>query len=289
VGNFSSTAQYTFDFTAPLFTTLSVDPVIFTNPILLFTATDGVAIDHYEVELNGGGYTTQTSPMALTVNPLVANTVSVKAFDTAGNVTTQSIQFYPAVIITAPTTISNTTITDTTIRVVGANDILTVTAPGYTVNCPDLGSVDSDIECTITGGISATGTLTIQAEDASGPGPVSTQDYIIDTTDPTLFVSSPTLAAQATITNSFFVIEDDYGISAVTFSGAANTFSCTPTLPTSATQVVCTGDVTASGTLTIDATDTAGNTDSESRDYIIDAIPPTIMLSPAPGLYNSSQ
>jgi hypothetical protein len=59
VGNFSSTVNYIFDFTAPLFTMTSVDPISntpldFTDPYISWTATDSVAIDYYEMQVNGG-------------------------------------------------------------------------------------------------------------------------------------------------------------------------------------------------------------------------------------------
>lgn len=165
VGSYASSNDYIFDFTAPVFTNISVDPVTntpmdFTDPELTWSATDTVAIDYYEVQVCNpicGIYTTQTTPYVILASDTALNTVNFRAYDTAGNMTLGTIQFYPAVIITAPTTISNAAINDTTIRVVGPYDIIAVTATldglPVTLTCPDLAGVDNDIDCTVDGGV----------------------------------------------------------------------------------------------------------------------------------------
>ena len=299
VGSFSSTASYIFDFTAPVFSSLTVDPVTltptdFTDPTLAFLATDTVGVDHYQVQVNGGGYTTQTSPLAITASAVSINTVNVRAYDAAGNVTTQTVSFYPSVIITAPTTISNTGINDTTIRVVGPNDITSVTATidgvGVSLTCPDLAAVDNDITCTVDGGVPTGGTLVVSAADTNGPGAASTQAYTYDTTAPAITPSTPTSISQTAIADSSFVVTDANGIFLVTFTGATNTISCAPVLPTLTNTTTCTGSVTASGVLTVNTTDTAGNTNSTTHTYYIDAVAPTISaFSPVAGIYNAAQ
>lgn len=121
-GSFNSSVNYIFDFTAPAFTSLVIDattvtPLDFTDPTLAWSATDGVAIDHYEVNVNGGGFTVQTSPYTILASIVSLNTVIVRAYDTAGNTTDTTISFYPIVVITAPTTVKNSNITNTTITV----------------------------------------------------------------------------------------------------------------------------------------------------------------------------
>lgn len=64
---------------------------------ITFSATDGgSAIDHYELAVDGGGYTAQTSPYALDVSAATdgTHTVHVKAFDLAGNTLTKDVVVY---------------------------------------------------------------------------------------------------------------------------------------------------------------------------------------------------
>lgn len=132
--------------------------------------------------------------------------------------------------------------------------------------------------------------LEIFAEDINAPGAVSTQNYVYDTTPAVLTPTVPTIISQTTITDSSFVITDANGVSIVTFTGVGNTFTCVPAAPTGAASTTCTGSITASGTLTINITDNAGNTTSGTQAYIVDAVAPTISaLSPVAGLFNASQ
>lgn len=279
----------------------TITPADFTDPRLTFTATDTVAIDHYEVDVNGSGFTIALSGVDLstigTISAVTLNVVTVRVYDTAGNFTDTIMQFYPIVTITSSIVISNAAIPAATIGIVvtGPNDITAVTAEynnvAVGITCPDLANpADDTIQCTLDNPLTVSGTLEVFGEDSNGPGSVSSQQYIIETTNPVITPSTPTVISQATITDSSFVITDAYGISIVTFTGVANTLACIPVVPTAAVSTTCTGSITASGTLSVDVTDTAGNTASVTEDYIVDNAAPTISaLTPVAGLYNSAQ
>jgi hypothetical protein len=189
---------------------------------------------------------------------------------------TANLQFYPSVIITAPTTIDNNTITDTSLQIVGPYDITSVSATidgiPVTLTCQDnqtngaggpngtsdLTDTDPDITCTVDGGIPNGGVLAVTATDSLGsPAVTTTQSYVNDIVNPVITPSTPTVISQNTITDSSFVITDANGISIVSFTGVANTLVCTPLVPTLTSSTTCTGSISASGTLTINVTDTA--------------------------------
>lgn len=284
--------NYIIDRKGPTFTSLSVDPISitpvdFSDPYISFTAYHGVAMDHFEVNPNAAGYTTQTSPYAMTgASSTSTNTVLVKAYDTAGNTTIQSVSFYPSVIISAPTTISNTTITNTTINIVGPYNIDTAPSTynggGVTLTCaPGLGGVSSNINCTVDGDITVTGTLSISATDMyPNSGATSTQGYTIETVLPVITATTPTLISQSTITDASFTITDVSGFTSVTFTGGGNNFTCSDgslvVFPTTSNSVTCTGDITTTGTLAIVATDRAGNVKNLNTDFYVDSTDPEL-------------
>jgi len=104
------------------------------TPRISFSTTDDTAIDRYEVDIDGAGFSVQTSPYEPTLAALPSHTVTVRAYDDAGNFTESIVAYPPSVVITAPTTILNVDITDTTFVVdgpvaMGNIDSITVTGP----------------------------------------------------------------------------------------------------------------------------------------------------------------
>lgn len=98
------------------------------NPTVTFSSTDNIAVDHYElvyVDASGVQQTilSASSPTTLslyatelTVSPFY-HTITVRAYDTAGNMSSNSIKFPPIVSFNTPTPLSKTTITDATVTV----------------------------------------------------------------------------------------------------------------------------------------------------------------------------
>jgi hypothetical protein len=93
-------ANIIIDGTAPTGVTISAVPSSWTSSnsvTLTFSATDALAgIDHYELQLDSGSFLAATSPYSLDVS-LVADgthTVTVKAFDRAGNTATAVTSIY---------------------------------------------------------------------------------------------------------------------------------------------------------------------------------------------------
>ena len=114
------------------------------DPIITFSATDNLAIDFYTVEyiqdnnaaLVSATTTTispATSPVTLDLDPdeITASpffhTITVTAYDQAGNSTITELKFPPVITFTAPTTLSNLAITDTTFTISSPGDINDIT------------------------------------------------------------------------------------------------------------------------------------------------------------------
>lgn len=86
------------DTTPPLPFDVVATPSGWTNdnqPVITFSTTDaGSGIDHYELAVDQGAFQTVTSPYQLPPQPDGVHTVTVKAFDRAGNVTAESGQIF---------------------------------------------------------------------------------------------------------------------------------------------------------------------------------------------------
>lgn len=98
----SATAHYRFqiDATAPLPFTIAIEG----DPTLSFETSDETSgIDHYELSLDDGDYSTVTSPYVTPTLEPGSHSVRVRAYDKAGNVTESSATFevigYPQPIL----------------------------------------------------------------------------------------------------------------------------------------------------------------------------------------------
>ncbi len=301
--------NYVIDTAPPAFASSSVDVVThgINQPILNFSATDNVAVDHYEVIYtadNGGagvsGATTTinpaTSPVTLVLDPDEAvHTVTIRVYDTAGNFTDRVIKFPPIVNFTAPTTLSNTTITNASVTITspGGNDLTGITfnagSTGATLGtCTGAGGDTTDpyanpVTCTINN-VTTTGSVTVNATDSvTGAVGQNSQSFIVDTNPPTVLISAPTKLDNVSITDTTITVTDDVGVLAGDVSVGAGSTATTSNLhctQTSATRVDCTIDVDSSGDLTIDALDLASNGASRTESgYIIDTTSPVVTIT----------
>ena len=188
--NLADAYDFVVDTTAPNAFSMSIDITgIYDkdNPEISFVTTDdGVGMDRYEVQVDGGGYTVQSSPYTPALAVLATHTVNVRAYDLAGNYYEHTLSYPPVVNISAPTILSTGTITDGTLTVTGPNDISTVVPAGgidSSFTCDPLPAA-SPVSCTFD--ITASGTLTVTATDTAAAVGVSTQDYVVDSVDPNL-------------------------------------------------------------------------------------------------------
>jgi len=205
------------------------------NPTFTFGATDINSIDRYEIDYQNatGALTTlnpATSPVSLTLDPSESpHTVIIRAYDDAGNIDTVTLVFPPNITITAPTTISNTTINDTTFTVTSPSnsDISNVSASSGTVVCngwtPNntVGPFSSWVSCTLTG-ITSSGSVIINASDATGAGQ-NQQSYVIEATPPVITFDDNVLVGPVQSDAVAVSASDDNGIASLEYKLISNT------------------------------------------------------------------
>jgi|GEM_PF-5823206 len=287
--NPSTALSITIDTINPTALNISVNteaPQNIDTPIVTFSATDNESgIDHFEISEDAGAFITRTSPYTAALTPATGHSITLKAIDLAGNEDTANIQYPPNITITAPTILSNGTISDTTIAVSGPNNITSITDAGgisNSLSCDPM-PAPGPINCTIN--ITATGTLTINAQDSSGASGSNTQSYAIETVNPIITLvdsveAGPVQSDAVTVTAT-----DDSGLSeleyklitnatcnAVNYGGGAGTsFNSGDTIFTENTEANNTNYVC------VKATDNAGNTVylGSAEDLNIDITPPT--------------
>ena len=249
-----------------------------TTPTFAFSSPETGST--FQVRLNGGSWTTETSP--LTLGPLAENTYTfeVRATDVAGNVDASPASF----VFTVDTTSANTTITSSppaASNSTSASFSFTASDAGPGFECRLDGGAFADCSSpqSYTGLSEAAHTFEVRAEDAAGnldPTP-ATYAWTVDQTAPnTSFLSTPsnpsanptpTFGLGSTETPSTFECDLDGG-------GWA---SCSTPFTTPAL-----GD--GSHTLKARATDAAGNTDASEITFtwLVDATAPTgSITSPA--------
>ena len=293
--------NYIVDIIPPNIPNVSVDTSSWIDtPTVTFSSLDNVAVDYYTVTYTSatGILTTinpATSPVDLVLDSSeLVHTIVVTAYDTAGNSSASTIKFPPIVTINAPTTLSNTTITDSTVTITSppGNDLTNIMLVTSTT-WASLGTCTWDrwdttdpyatpVICDING-ISDSGSISILAEDASNWAEwLNSQSYIIDTTPPVITITAPTKLDNTSITDTTITVIDETAVTSAnvvidgTTSLTSSAYSCIQINPS---QVNCTISIDTSGDLVISATDNAGNNDLENEDsYIIDTLPPVLTL-----------
>ena len=251
-----------------------------TTPTFAFSSPE--AGSTFQVRLNGGAWTTETSP--LTLGPLAENTYTfeVRAIDVAGNVDATPASF----LFTVDTTPANTTVTSAPpVASNSANASFSFLAsdagPGFECRLDGGAFADCSSPQPYTGLTEGAHTFEVRAEDAAGnldPTP-AVHTWTVDLTAPnTSFLSTPadpssdptpTFGLGSTETPSTFECDLD----GAGWSACATPFT-TPAL----------GD--GAHTLKVRATDAAGNTDASESTFgwLVDATDPTgSITAPANG------
>ena len=278
------------------------------NPVLTFSGSDNVAVDHYEIQYDGAGpFSTVTSPLTTTFNTTDVHSATLKAIDTAGNEITKTIHWPPQIVINAPTVLSNGPITDTSFTITspsGADITITAIAggTGFT-NCTGAGGdTTSPYASPVTcdgGTISNTGDLEITASDGVGTGN-ALQHYVVDNSDPSITITPNTTVDNQSITDTKIIVTDDNGINAndvgvdtTNTTVSYSNFSCTQITNTKVScSISIDGQTEPTQNLVVVASDQAGNNATASQNgYRVDTIapaPPTIN-QPTDGLVTTNK
>ena len=303
VTNYDTTAEVRQELTAPVFTLNSPAAGAWSanqHQPIVFTVTDagvGVSVSTVKLTLDGTTYaynaagmtyTAVTGGYQFTYVPQTAlaagdHTFSVSAADTIGNSGTSASRTfkldpaYSTLVVTSPT--DQQLINTDTVTVTGTATDTTSGTPTVKVN----GTV-----ATLTGGaFTATvpisegqNTITVTATTPAGSVTTVTRTVIRDTTAPTVTITAPTeggLVGSNTVTVTGTAEDSGAGVTALTVNGE----TVTPAAAWSHTLTLEDGQ----HTVTVVAVDRAGNSNSASVSFTVDASPPEIVLtSPADGL-----
>ena len=276
---------------APVFTTVPTSPGNTTAPQWSFTLPAGTT---GQCTLTFGGAVVQgptSCPGSFTASlggqPDGTYTLAVVAVDSNGVASAPASSGYTldttppaAPVVSAPVSPSNNRTPVFTISAeAGASLACTLTGPG--VNAP-VTPCGSSTTVALTGLADGTYTLTVTATDAAGntsaPGSAA---YTLDTTPPAAPVVSTAVSPSNNRTPVFTISAEAGASLACTLTGPGVNAPVTPC--TASTTVTLTGAPDGTYTLTVTATDAAGNTGPPgSATYTLDTTSPTAPVVTAP-------
>ena len=241
-----------------------------------FTATDNLAIASAECKTDAGAFTICTSPVTLAAG----STLTLRATDTAGNEATASTTIVadttaPVVSITSPTSPTNSAASnDVAFTATDASGIAGVT-------CQLGAAAATSCSSPFSTGTLAQGAnlITVVATDNAGNAATATTTITLDTTPPVVSITPPTSPTNSPSDQSIsFTATDNLAIASVECKTDAGAFAA------------CTSPATlAPGeTLSVRATDTAGNEATASTAIIADTTVPVVSITPPTSPTNSA-
>ena len=303
--------NYIIDTISPSVPNINVNtqsPYSLHAPQITFASTDNIALSYCEVEYLWDDWNIGTmsgsiiiempsiSPLVINLDPdEILHTVTVRCYDTAGNVSQNIVRFPPLVNFTTPTQISNISIEDATVTLTSPQDndldniqITSTITPAPTVtNCIWSGNdttepYASPAVCEIHG-VSQSWTVQIAVRDTVTLAIWdNSTSFIIDIVSPIWLFNVPTLLSHTGITNTTVTITDDIMIYATwvtlswTTTANISNFSC---VQINTTTVECSMQVNDDGDIVIQIEDYAGNIISVAQTgYVIDTIYPVINI-----------
>lgn len=276
------------------------------HPQITFATTDYESgMNHFEVSIDGSPFTTQTSGYTPSLTPTSSHTVTIRAYDNAGNYREQSMTYPPVVNITAPTLVSNSPITNTTFVVDGPSGMQIATisiagaGTGGTFGCDKVLPATVPISCSVNA-ITTTGTLVVDATATPASGGTATQNsqsYTIETAQPTVTIEQKAGQADPTNTDSArFTITFNEPINSASLVAGDVNLGGTVGSVTSLTQIspavyeievtgMASGDTVTATLPSGVATDIAGNQNQTStstdNQVTYDSTPPTATINQA--------
>lgn len=246
-----------------------------------WSGSDNVGIDHYTYRLDSGStYTTTSTSHTFTGLSDASHTVTVYAYDAAGNSAYDTVSFTvdtyvpdttdPTISITSPSNGATITTTSVTVYWSGSDN---VGIDHYTYKL-DSGSTYSTTSTskTFTGLSETSHTVTVYAYDAAGNSDYDTVSFTVDlpdTTDPVVDISSPANGANlevSDVTVSWSGSDDDSGIDYFAIRIDSGSYVNKGT----STSHSYTGLADGSHTVDVVAYDNAGNSASDSVSFDID-------------------
>lgn len=270
----SSTQSTTFtvDTTPPALSVTPVPtPTSQTKPPVTFTATGATKL---ECKIDGGAFANCTSPFTpSTALSEASHTISVRATDAATNTVTQTTTFTvdttnPVVNVTAVASPTKLTQPPVTFTVTGAT----------LIECQiDLTAFETCTSPFTPGTSLADGTHVIRVRGTDGAGNFDVQatTFVVDTVAPTVTITNPPAdpTNQTTPSISFVITNGPAVTTQCKVDGGAFANCASPFVPGALSQ--------AAHTITVQASDAAGNLGNTSTTFTVDTTAPTVAISPA--------
>lgn len=279
VGNAQSkTASFTLDTVAPTVTITSA-PGALTNqqkpPIAFATAGSPSAVT---CQIDAGAFAACTSPFApATALADGSHTITVKVVDLAGNASMDSTTF---TVDATPPTVTITAQPPASWNMTSASITFTTAGSPTAIDCSlDGGAFAACTTMTsyaVTGLAEASHTMTVRVTDAAGNTNTASATFVVDVTPPTVTITT----AFATPTNN------NKPPIAFTTAGAPTSIQCqidTGAVGACASPFTPGAALTEGAhTITVKATDAAGNAGSDSVAFTVDTIAPTVTINSGP-------
>ncbi len=285
----------TYDATAPdtSIDTFPPNPAASNGATFSFSGSDvGTGVARFETSLDGGSFTTNTSPQSFTGLSEGSHTFEVRAVDNAGNVDPSPASYTWVVDTIAPDTtitgnppaLSNSANASFTFT---GNDGAGSGVAGFEVQIDGGAFIAAASPQTYIGLSEGSHTFQVRAIDAAGntDGTPASYTWVIDTTPPAAPVvitpangsftndSTPAVTGTAEPDSTVTVFIDGTAAGATTADGAGDWTFTTPAALSEAAH-----------TVRARATDAAGNTsvDSNTNTFTVDTIPPDTVITNSP-------
>jgi large repetitive protein len=292
----SQSGSWTVDLVAPV-ASITSQPAAITNlqaADFTFTGSDVGGISGFLCALDNASLSVCTSPFQLSGLSAGSHTLSVKASDTAGNISS-AVSYAWTVdliaptlsILSSPTALSNSTSASLTFA---ASDTGGGSVASTSCQLDGGGFAACSSPKLYTGLSSGAHTVNVKASDSAGNvSSVASASWTVDVTPPTVTISSPstngtTIQTSALSTFSMSGSCSENGI-LVNLSGSLNgTAACTSGSWTYPSDLSALTDGMLS--VTVNQTDSAGNmvASPPSRTFKKDATPPTLTLTQPPAV-----
>ncbi|MFM6929043.1 MAG: beta strand repeat-containing protein [Bdellovibrio sp.] len=291
----SSSQTWVVDLTNPAVTITSQPSSVVgtTSASFVFNATDagGGAVASFQCKLDAGSYASCSSPMSYSSLIAGSHTFSVIVFDTAGNQSSAQAVSWTVDLVGPSTTMS-----------MSPNAVTNSTSASLTFNATDSGGgtvggyyckIDSGsfVSCTSPQSYSSLSVgshvFQVYAVDSVGNiGSTVSSSWMIDTTAPTINISStPSSMTNATTASFSFSATDTGGGSVASYQCKLDAGSYQSCISPQSYSSLGAGNHTFSVT----ATDTAGNTSTAATySWSLDLTSPTVTITANPTSLNNA-